>query len=130
MSMELVTQAAGICLVGALLGLTLKRGTPELALLLTAAAAAVILLALMEPMGQLLAFIRQLAEKTGVPEELFLPLYKTVGIALVVKVGGGLCRDAGEGALCSLLELAGTVCALLAALPLLQAVLDLLLELI
>ena len=130
MSMELVTQAAGICLVGALLGLTLKRGTPELSLLLTAAAAAVILLALMEPMGQLLAFIRQLAGKTGVPEELFLPLYKTVGIALVVKIGGGLCRDAGESALCSLLELAGTVCALLTALPLLQAVLDLLLELI
>ena len=51
------------------------------------------------------------------------------GIALVVKVGGNLCRDAGESALAAAIETAGAVCALLVALPLLRAVLDLLLEL-
>ena len=52
-----------------------------------------------------------------------------MGIALVVKVGSGLCRDAGESALASVVETAGAVCALLVALPLLRAVLSLLLEL-
>jgi len=47
----------------------------------------------------------------------------------VVKVGGGLCRDAGESALAAALEFAGTVCALLTALPLLRAVLELITEL-
>ncbi len=56
-------------------------------------------------------------------------MYKTAGIALVVKVGGSLCRDAGESALASAVETAGTVCALLVSLPLLRAVLALLLEL-
>ena len=51
------------------------------------------------------------------------------GIALVVQVGGNLCRDAGESALASVVETAGTLCALLAALPLLRAVLDMLMEL-
>ena len=50
-------------------------------------------------------------------------------LALVVQVGGNLCRDAGESALASVVETAGTLCALLAALPLLRAVLDMLLEL-
>ena len=62
-------------------------------------------------------------------EELFAPLYKTAAIALVVRAGGGLCRDAGESALAAVLETAGTVCALLAALPLMRAVLELLVEL-
>ena len=56
-------------------------------------------------------------------------MYKTVGISLVVKVGGDLCRDAGGASLASVVETAGTVCALLAAMPLLRRVLELLMEL-
>ena len=52
-----------------------------------------------------------------------------VAIALVVKVGAGLCRDAGESALASVVETAGAVCTLLVSLPLLRAVLELLMEL-
>ena len=128
--MELVTQTAGICVVAALLGLVLRRGSPEITLLLALAAAAAVLMALGRPLGELLAFLNRLAEQTGVPSALFHPLYKTVGIAMVVKVGGGLCRDAGESALASVLELVGTVCALLTALPLLRAVLELIGELL
>lgn len=122
-------QATALCVVGAMLALVLKRGTPELALLLTLGAAAAVLLALAGAVEELLAFLEELAERSGVDPALFVPLYKTVGIALVVKVGGGLCRDAGESALGSVVETAGAVCALLVALPLLRAVLSLLLEL-
>lgn len=127
--MEQITQAAGVCVVAALLGLTLRRGSPETALLLSIGAVAVVLLALAEPLGALLDFLRELAERTGVPDALLRPLYKTMGIALVVRIGGGLCRDAGESALAAVLECAGTVCALLTALPLLRAVLEQLTEL-
>lgn len=128
--MELVIQAAGVCVVGALLGLTLRRGSPEMTLLLTLTSAVVVLLALAEPLRELMALLDRLAEGAGVSRTLLLPLYKAVGIAMVVKVGGGLCRDAGESALASVLELAGTVCALLVSLPLMGAVLELLEELL
>ena len=127
--MEQVFQVTALCLVGALLAVVVRRGSPELALLLTLAAAAAVLLALAEPVRELMPFLTELGERSGVSKELFVPLYKTVGIALVVKVGGELCRDAGESALAAVVETAGAVCALLAALPLLRAVLSLLLEL-
>ena len=123
--MELMTQAAGICVIAALLGLVLRRGSPEASLLLALAAVSAILLALGKPLGELLAFLDDLTEQAGVSPTLFRPLYKIVGIALVVQIGEGLCRDAGESALASVLELTGTVCALLAALPLLRSVLNL-----
>ena len=129
MTMEQVFQTTALCLVGALLALVVKRGSPEVALLLTLAATVAVLLALMAPIGELAAFLEELSQRSGVPDGLFVPLYKTVGIALVVRMGGSLCRDAGETALASVVETAGAVCALLAALPLLQAVLSLLLEL-
>ena len=127
--MEAVLQVTGLCVVGALLALVVKRGSPETALLLTLGAAVAVLLFLAGTFEELLAFLEELGERSGVPAELFVPLYKTVGIALVVKVGGSLCRDAGESALGSVVETAGAVCALLVALPLLRAVLELLLEL-
>ena len=93
------------------------------------AAAAVVLLFLSSALEELTDFLRELAGNSGVSLALFGPLYKTVAIALVVKVGAGLCRDAGESALASVVETAGAVCALLVSLPLLRAVLELLMEL-
>ena len=113
----------------ALLALVVKRGSPETALLLAVGAAVVVALALAGVVKELLAFLGELGSASGVSADLFVPLYKTIGIALVVQVGGNLCRDAGESALASVVETAGTLCALLAALPLLRAVLDMLLEL-
>lgn len=127
--MEQVFQVTGLCVVGALLALVLKRGSPELALLLALAAVVAVLLFLAGALGELLEFLREVGTASGLSDDLFIPLYKTAGIALVVKAGGSLCRDAGELALASAVETAGTVCALLVSLPLLRAVLSLLLEL-
>ena len=134
--MEQVFQVTGLCVVGALLALVLKKGSPELALLLTLGATAAVLLSLagslellMDFLGELMEFLREIGAASGLSEDLFIPLYKTAGIALVVKTGGSLCHDAGESALASAVETAGTVCALLVSLPLLRAVLALLLEL-
>lgn len=127
--MEQAIQVTGLCVVGALLALVVKRGSPEAALLLALGAVVAVLLFLGQAMGELVAFLEELGEWSGVPEGLLVPLYKTVGIALVVKVGASLCRDAGESALAAVVETAGTVCALAVALPLLRSVLTLLMEL-
>ena len=127
--MEQALQAAAFCVTGALLAVVVRRGSPELALLVTLGTAAAGLLFLSGLMEELTDFLRELSEWGGVSPRLLTPLYKTVGIALVVKVGGELCRDAGESALGSVVEMAGAVCALLVALPLLRSVLDLLMEL-
>ena len=127
--MEQILQITALCVVGSLLALTIRRGSPESALLLALAAAVLVLLVLLESLGELTSFFMQLAEHSGLPSELFVPLYKILGIALVVRIGSGLCQDAGERALASVVETAGAICALLTALPLLRAVLSMLLEL-
>ena len=80
-------QAAVLCVAGALLALVIKRGSPETAMLLTIGVAVAVLLSLAGSLKELLGFLTELTEQSGLPEALFIPLYKTVGIALVVKVG-------------------------------------------
>ena len=127
--MELVIRLSALAVLAALLALLLKGRQGELGLLLALAGLVTLLLALAEPFGQLLAFLRTLSEGTGLDAAVFTPLYKILGIALVVRLGGQLCRDAGESALAAGLETAGSVCAMLAALPLLERALSLLGEL-
>ena len=57
-------------------------------------------------------------------------MLKVVGIAAVTKVGTSLCKEAESDTAAALLEMGGTCCALLAALPLMSQVLDLLVEII
>ena len=124
--MEQVIQITALCVVGALLALVVRRGTPELALLLAVACTVTVLLFLAEPVEELLDFLRELGEYSGVTQSLFTPLYKTIGIAFVVKLGGELCRDAGESALAAALETAAAFSAVLVALPLFYSVWDML----
>ena len=118
--MDTVLRLAALCLLGALLAVLLRRGGGELALLLVLAVCGV------EPLGQLRDFWEEASAWGQLPEQLFQPLLKTVCIALICRTGSDLCRDAGEGALASVLETAGAVAAIVVSLPLFRAVWDLL----
>ena len=121
--MEITLQTAFLCVLAAVLTLLLKKNSPQIGMLLSLAAATVTFLFLLRRLDELLGFLREMSEAGGIREEWAGPLYKTIGIALVVKIGGNLCRDAGESALASVIETAVTVCALLVSLPMLRMVL-------
>ena len=123
--MELLLKVFALCVITAAVASLLRRSEGELALLLAlcaAACAAALLIAAGEPLA---ALLRTLADKTSLSGAVFTPLWKVLAIALTVRVGGAFCRDAAQGALASVLETAGAVCALTAAAPLLLAVVEL-----
>ena len=124
--MEAVMRFCALCVTGALLAVLLKRTNPDMALLLALAVCGAALLLLAEPLEEIRDFLTQLADGGQLPAELFAPLVKTVGVALVSRTGSDLCRDAGEGAMASLVETAGAVIAILVSLPLFQAAWDML----
>ena len=127
--METTLRITAVCVLAAVLALLLKKGSPELGILITMAAVAAAFRILLGEITDLLIFFEELAMLGGIGTELLSPLYKTIGVALVVKIGGGLCRDAGESAMAAAVETAGAVCALLVSLPLLRMVLTTLMEL-
>ena len=75
-------QVTALCVVGALLAVVVRRGSPECALVLGIAAAVAVLVFLAQGLEELMAFLAELGERSGVPETLFVPLYKTLGVYL------------------------------------------------
>ena len=119
-------RVTALCLTGALLAVLLHRSGGEMALLLSLAVCGVAAMVLIEPLEELRDFWEDAAAWGELPVELFTPLIKTVGIALLSRTGSDLCRDAGEGAIASVLETAGAVAAIAVSLPLFRSAWELL----
>ena len=124
--MELVLKLIALCLLTAVLTLLLKKDNAELSLLLTVSAVLLGMLMLLAAFDEVSGLGAELLEMTKLAPTLFVPLLKVMAIALIVRICGALCADAGQSALSALLETAGAVCALWCAVPLLRAVVDML----
>ena len=90
------------------------------------AVCAVVGVLLLRGLAEVLDMLEELAAAGGLPEGLFTPLVKTLGIALVSRLGGEICRDAGQGAMAAVLDTAGAFGAVLVSLPLVRAAWELL----
>ena len=104
------------------LSAVLKKNTPELALLLALTAGIWMMALAAEGLGAVVAMMEELAEQAGLSEVLLEPVVKTVALSILTRLTAEICRSAGEGGVAAFVETAGTVLALLAALPLVRAV--------
>lgn len=113
---------AAVCaLCAAAFGAILKKSNREISLLLTAGAAALLLLSAVEGIAPLLTQLEDLA--AGAPGRYLKVMLKAVGIALIGQFASHTCKDAGESALAFTVELSAKAAILAAAFPLLTELL-------
>lgn len=122
--MTALVQAAALGLVGAVLALLLKKSAPELALALSLAICVVAAGLAVELFTDLREVIDLAREQTGLSPAIVSPVIKCVGIGVVTRLAADLCKDAGQGAIASAVELCGAGCAIVTALPLLRSLLQ------
>lgn len=122
--MEAFLQVAVIGVITVLLSTLLKKKNGEAALLLTLAACVVIALLLTQMVEPVLEFLRKLRDLTGLDETLMTPMVKAIGIGILTQICANVCLDAGESAIAKLVELCGGILTIYVALPLLEAVID------
>lgn len=122
--MEQFIQAAVIGVITVVMASLLKKTSRELALLLSIAACILISLILLQLAKPVVDFFSKLRDLAGLDKGLMTPMLKTLGIGLLTQLCATVCSDAGENAVANLIELCGGILALYVALPLLEAVID------
>ena len=125
-----MAKLAAVGVAAVVLSAVLKRNTPELALLLTLAAGLWMLALAADGLGAAAALIRELAQQAGMAEALLEPVVKTVALSILTKLTAEICRSAGEGGVAAFVETAGAALSLMAALPLVRAVAQMMGELL
>lgn len=123
--MEWIGKLCALALCGTTLALILKKQAPEYAFFTAAACAVLLLLAATEKLSATMRNLAALREALPYGEHMLLPLIKATGISLLTRLSAALCRDAGQSALAEKVKFVGVAACLMTALPLAEAVLEL-----
>ena len=122
--MQYFIQALIVGVIGIILGSVVKKSHKELALLLSISCCVLIGIFIVQLFEPIMSFFSKLRVMAGLDQRLLSPVLKAVGIGLLTQITSRICADAGESAVASLIELSGSILALYVALPLLEAVLE------
>lgn len=128
--MELLLKIAAGAVTAALCAMMLRRNAGEFAVLIMLAAGAWVLVMSAQALRDVVSALSRLARVAHLDSELVQPVIKVVGLSVITRVAGETCRAAGEGGIAAFVEVAGTVLALAASVPLVIGVVELLAEIL
>lgn len=128
--MEYIIKLIAVCVVSVCVSLLLKKSQPELSFVLGTCTALFCFFCAFDLYRQISDRIEQWEGLIALPGEYFIPLMKCLVISIVSQFGVNLCKDAGQAAVASILELSGNVAAMCCILPLIDHLFTLIEEII
>ena len=93
-------------------------------------ACSLLLILLLPQLQVIFAIINDLSTKMSLEDTYLKIIFKIIGIAYIAEFGYQLCKDAGESAIASKVQLAGKVLILVLASPIVLALIELITQLI
>ena len=113
-----------LCIAVSLLALSLRQQRPEYAMLLSLACGLFVLFFLVGKMGDIFSQLQDLLTGLSGQSELMEIVLKALGICIVAELGSQCCRDAGETAIATKVELAAKAALVLMSIPIFQTLLE------
>ncbi|MBC8531157.1 stage III sporulation protein AD [Gehongia tenuis] len=120
-----IVSIAGLGVVAAILSITLRKDKPEMAMLLGVGAGAILLIAFLSMVSPVMDFLKDLAARANLQSEHLALLFKVVGVAYIAEFASQVCKDAGEGAIASKIEMGGKLVILVLCLPIMGSLFEL-----
>lgn len=122
--MEILSRAAAIAAAGCVLALVIKKSNPEFSTLLSVVVATAVTAMAAGLLSDVMELIELARDTSGLNSAIVSPVIKCIGLGCVTRLGSDLCRDAGQSAAASALELVGCAAALCTALPLFRSLIS------
>lgn len=110
------------------ISLYLKQSKSELNPLILLAAGTLILLIMMDPLKEIINFVREVAAKAEVDTVYIGIVLKILAIAYIASFASALCKDSNVDSLASHIDFSGKIMILVLAVPILIAVLNSILQ--
>lgn len=107
-------------IIAAVLSVMLKKYNPEISMLVAVGAGVVVFALILSKISPALNQVSNLLTRAGMPVEYGGILLKSLGICFLCQFSSDACKDAGQSALASKVELAGKLMIVLIALPMIE----------
>lgn len=125
-----ITSLVGLAVLSAVLCVIVRQLRPELALGVSIACGVIVMGAVISMLAPSVELISQLTDSAGLDGGYSRTLFKALAVCYISQLGSDCCRDAGESAIASKIELAGKAAVVVISLPVFSSLAEMVTELL
>ena len=127
--MEIV-KIIGVGLIATIILAIIRTYKPELTIYVSIIAGAIIFSMVMDKLSAIIDLLTNLSKKSGINAQYVAILLKISGIAILSEFAVSVCKDLGETAVATKIDLAGKIIIISISIPIISALLELLLKIL
>lgn len=120
----------GIGLISLIIIIMLKQYKPEYAIYVSILAGILILYLVMDKLTGIINLINSIANKASVNTKFIALLMKITGIAFLSEFAVSICKDSGESAIASKIELGSKIVIISMSIPIITSLLELIIKIL
>lgn len=127
--MEII-KIAGIGLISLIIIVVIKQYRPEFAVYVSIMAGLLIIGMVISKLSGIVEILKSLANKASLNNNFLGILIKITGIAILTEFTTSICKDAGEGAIATKVDLGGKVIIMSMSIPIISSLLETILKIL
>lgn len=127
--MEII-QIVGIGLIALIIIILLKQYRPEFAVYISLLTGVLILVLVMDQLTGIVNLIQSVASKASINGNFIMLLIKITGIAFLSEFAVSICKDSGETAIASKVELGSKIIIISMSIPIISNLLELIIKIL
>lgn len=125
-----IVKIIGVGITALIISVIIKQYKPEFAMYISIIAGIIILFLIIDKMYGIVTLLTNLSRKTGMNAEYLTILLKITGIAILTEFAVSICKDSGESAIASKIDLGGKVIVISMSIPIISALLEIIMKII
>lgn len=125
-----IAQVIALAVIVTIIGTVLKQIKPEMALQLSIITGVAIFLLVMDKIKLIVDLLQKLADQASISSYYLFIVLKIVGVSYLAEFGCQICRDAGENALATKVEIAAKIFVVILGIPIIVAIMESMMKLL
>lgn len=119
-----IIKIIGIAFIAVIIIVILKQYRPEFAIYASILAGVLILSLASDTLSGIIDMIQNISSKTNINNDFLIILIKITGIAILTEFAVSICKDAGESAIASKVDVGGKILIISLSIPIINALID------
>lgn len=123
-----VIKIIGIGLIALIIIILLKQYKPEFAIYISLLTGVLILLLVVNELSGIISLLQSFADKVSINSTFLVLLIKITGIAFLSEFAVSICKDSGEAAIASKIEIGTKIIIISMSIPIISSLLEIILD--
>ncbi len=125
-----VIKIIGIALIALVIIILIKQYKPEFAIYISLLTGVLILIFVMDKLTGIINLLQTMTSKASINSTFLVILIKITGIAFLSEFAVSICKDSGEGALASKIEIGSKIIIISMSIPIISNLLEIILKIL